>query len=290
MARPAFAGFDGTVAADHFDPAIARDIWMQLQYNNVPLATNPMGNGTAGTMICITTPSVIHDIQSTAGTDWETAYMAANPMALLPYEVGMYKNVRFIANPRNVLWNAGDVIAQTTLSSPVDIGDGASDDLVDGVYQVGQDGTIVSNGVQVVDATGFAVNQIVTLHKTRTSAYGVTNGVDYKEATARRRRIVKIVGTTLYFDRPLFHEFIVGDYVTYGQDIHPSIFVAGPETVATGVGEPIRTYAKDPVDDLNGIYRFSWDGYFETQLFRPETAIAVYSAGTKPTFGIAPTV
>ncbi len=291
-----FAGLDGTNSAHHFDPDVAMAVWMEMAYKNVPLATDPSGNGTRGTMICVTTPSVIHDIQAAAGSEWHSVYQYANPSALLQYEAGMYKNVRFVANNRNVLWNCGDISYRATFDNAASPGDGASDALVDGVYKVGQDSSIVTKGIAVTFATGNSsdvkINDVVTIHQTTTADFGVTDGVDYREGTARIRRIVKIdvvdaSHATLYFDRPLFDDFPAGTYVTFGQDIHPSIFIAGPDAVVTGVGEPITPHALPPIDDVQGIWRFSWDGYFDTVLFRPEVAFIHYSAGTAPKYGIA---
>ncbi|RUM40347.1 MAG: hypothetical protein DSY80_10395, partial [Desulfocapsa sp.] len=70
-----------------FDPTIASDIWMDLYYQGVPLAVNPTGNGTNGVMICVSTPSVIKNIQEQVGNEWYTLYLQSNPGGLLNYEV-----------------------------------------------------------------------------------------------------------------------------------------------------------------------------------------------------------
>lgn len=288
-----FSGIDDT-ATYWFDPSVARDIWMDLSYNGVPLAVNPTGNGTSGMMICITTPSVIKNIQDQVGNEWYTLYLQSNPSALLRYEVGSYKNVRFIASPRNVLWNCGDIITRATLNNAYGPGDGGSPDKVDNVYTVGQSSGVnhwIENTITV--GTSFQVGDIVTIHRTVTSDFGVTDGVDYREGTARRRRIVAIGdGTTgplgaLTFDRPLFHDFPAGSYITKAYDIHPSVFLAGPGGVVTGVGDPIMAYPMPPIDDARAIWRFVWKGRFDTQLFMPEVFEVVFSGGTRPSRGIA---
>lgn len=296
-----FSGFTDQ-PADYLDVGIAKDIWMDLNYMGMPLAQN--GNGTNGMMVCVTTPSVIRNLQDLVGSEFYTVYMQTNPGSLLAYEVGAYKNVRFVAHPNNVLWNVGDIICRMpilrddalTYYSP---GDGAPDPsttLVDGVYSVGQANAatkheIALNNTAQVGAGAFAVNDIVTIHQTVTSDFGVTDGTDYREGTARQRRIVsvRVDGTTTYlsFDRPLFHEFQNGDYVTKAYDIHPSVFLGSTAGVVTAVADPIMAYPMDPIDDARAIWRFIWKGRWKTQLFAPEVYQVVFSGGTKPGYGLA---
>jgi len=277
------ANFGAVVAGDKYVLTEAQKVWLDLTYEDVPLAMSPTGNG-VGTMIAITTPSVIHDIKSSAGTDFITADLYARPELRLRYEVGMYDNVRYIAARRNVLWNCGTVVHQAVTQLDYGPGDGAWTGLVDGVYQVGQTSG-VSNWIEVDDASGFTVNDMVTVHQTRTNAYGVTNGVDYKEGTARLRKIVAIVGNTIAFNMPLFHEFPAGSFITLAQSIHPTTYIAGPMGVVNGVGEPIGVEVREPIDDAGAIWRFVWMGRFKYQVMRPEVFRIVNSAGTLPRWG-----
>lgn len=276
-----------------FDPGMASSIWMDLAYEGMPMAQGPGSNmGGAGTIICVTTPSVIKNIQESVGSEWYNLYIQGSPLSLLNYEVGMYKNVRYVAHPRNVLWNCGDIIARATMNNDYGPGDGAGGaGLVDGVYSIGQDPTVtgVSQWIEVTLSTGtINVGDIVTIHQTVTSDFGVTDGVDYREGTARRRRVVAVGDGTigplgaLTFDKPLFHEFVTGSYITVGEDIHPSVFMAGPGGCVTGVADPINAYPVAPIDDAQAIYRFVWKGRFETQLFMPEVFRLHFSGGTRP--------
>jgi len=279
------ANFNALVAGDVYDLTEAQNIWLDLTYEDVPLAMSPTGNG-VGTMICVTTPSVIHDIKTKAGSDFITADLYARPELRLRYEIGMYDNVRYVAARRNVLWNCGAIVHQAVTMMDYGPGDGASPNLVDGVYQVGQVGVAgIENWIQVDDASGFAVNDMVTIHQTRTNAYGVTNGVDYKEGTARLRRIVAINGNQITFSKPLFHEFPVGSFITKALSIHPSNFIAGPMGVVNGVADPIEMHVKEPIDDANAIWRFIWTGRYKYQVLRPEVFRLVVSAGTMPRWG-----
>jgi hypothetical protein len=134
----------------------------------------------------------------------------------------------------------------------------------------------------------------VTIHATRTAAYGVTNGVDYAEGTAQTRRIVAKTTTPdrYVFDKPIMTDFTVSDggtyaYMTKARNIHASIFVGGNEGIVSGVAMPPRLHSPAPVDDFDMVQRFSWDGYFGYQVYAPEVFEVVFSAGTTRIKGAA---
>ena len=178
-------------------------------------------------------------------------------------------------------------------------GDGASAQLVDNTYQVGQSAAVtgIVNYVEVdtigIGGDAFAVGDIVTIHQTRTADFGVTNGVDYREGTARIRRVVEVSATLaggspgLAFDKPVFMEYVAGAaWITKAVHVHTSIYVAGPGVV-NGVGEPIMIYPKEPIDDANAIWRVIWQGRFKYQMFEPGQINVVYhGGGTPPVFGV----
>lgn len=285
---PQFNGIGATAGQDLFNVGLSRSIWRQLAYLDHPMAANP--NGTQGTLFCVTTPDAVKVVKDDTTGEWYNTHLYADPKLLLRYEVGMWDNTRFINTRRNVLWNCGDVDVRTTIATmDYGPGDGASPNLVDKVYKVGQQNN-VENWIEVASTAGLAVGDIVTIHKTITSDFGVTDGVDYREPTARVRRIVDIDagGTSLAritFDKPLFQEFQVGDYITKGKDIHCSVYIAGP-AVVNGVGDPIMAYPMPPIDDARAIYRFVWKGRFKYQLFNPEFVIVFFHAGEPLDFGI----
>ena len=279
------ADFGEVLATDLYDLGEAQQIWLDLTYEDIPLAMSPLGNG-VGTMVCITTPSVIHDIKTAAGNEFITADLYARPEIRLRYEVGMYDNVRYIAARRNVLWNVGTIEHQAATMADYGPGDGADSNLVDGVYNVGQSVSAgVTKSITVDDGSGFAVNDMVTIHQTRTSDNGVVGGVDYTEGTARLRRITTVNGNNISFNKPLFHEFPLGSFVTKAQNVHPSTFIGGPMGVVNGVADPIEMHVVNPIDDALAIWRFVWSGRFAYQVMRPEIFRIVNSAGTAPRWG-----
>jgi hypothetical protein len=49
--------------------------------------------------------------------------------------------------------------------------------------------------------------------------------------------------------------------------------------VVGGFAQPPQLHTPPAVDDLEALYRFSWDGYYDYSPFRTEAAVVVYSAG-----------
>ena len=286
-----FAGggsdFSDLSTADKFSPDIALDIWLGMANRGVASALG--ANGAQNSIICYTTPGVIYDIQKNASADdWLSAseYLSINR-----YEVGMYKNVRFVQAPQAMLYNCGTVTVQPTVTSAITAGDGAPDPAsvnVDNVYAVGQSSGGITNYIQLSAVTSLAVGDVVSIHTTRTSAFGITNGVDYREGTLQNRRIISIDAgnVRITLDRPIMTDMNtdlgggVYAYVTKGRHIHASIFVGGPQGIVAGVARPPRFHAPPPVDDFQQVHRFSWDAYMGFNTYRPESFEVVFSAGS----------
>lgn len=288
--------FSALSTADKFDPDIAMDIWLGMSYREVPAAQGV--NGAGASIVCYTSPGVIYDIQNDAG--FQSVNQYANPSALMMYEAGAYKNVRFVQTPRCTLWNCGPITLQAPVTSAITAGDGAPDPSstkVDGTYAVGQSG--VTNYIQLgapavwstgsgTGMAGFAVGDIISVHTIRSASWGVSSGVDFRDGTLHNRRIVSIDSDNyrLTLDRPIMLDMStdlgsgVYAYVTLGRHIHASIFVAQPSGLVAGVAQPPRVYNPPPVDDFESIFRFSWDDYLGYQMFNPEVFEVVFSAGT----------
>lgn len=285
--------FSNVTAADLFDIDIAMDIQLGMKYREVAQAFN-VGGGSADSVICYTTPGVIYDIQR--DPDWIDIRKYADVQSVLRYEVGSYKNVRFVESPRLTLWNCGTIVAQAPISAAAHAGDGSpnpSSVLVDGTYGVGQTSSGIVHFLQLgafgTGAIGdLAVNDIITIHTSRTASYGVANGVNPFDGKLHNRRVVAIdVGAgTVSLDRPIMEDFStdlgggVYGYVTKGQNIHSSIFVGGPQGIVAGLAQPIRMHTPPPIDDLESIYRYSWNSREGYQPYAPEVFEVVFSAGS----------
>lgn len=294
--------FNGITTNDTFDVGMGMDIWLGMTLRNVAAAMGP--SGAANNIICYTSPSVIYDIQKGTNSDeWVSVHQYADETALLRYEVGAYKNIRFVQSPKLVLWNAGAIEAQGLVDAAISAGDGAPDPAstkVDGVYGVGQTSAGITNYISVGswDAGSIAdidVNDIISIHVTRTSDYGVTNGVDFQEGTLHNRRVVAKSATPdrLYLDQPIMVDMAtdlgagVYAYVTKARNVSASIFVGGPQGIVSGVAQPPRFHAPIPVDDFEMVQRFSWDAYMGHQPYAPEVFEVAFSAGTTRVKGAA---
>jgi len=281
--------FGDLATTDLFDPVIGSDIWLGMAMRGVPGALNPSGAG--ATMVCFTSPGVIYDIQKNEG--WVSVHEYLQKDMLLNYEVGTYKNVRYVQTPKAILFNCGAKVAQAPISVAAISGDGVATNKVDGTYLVGQGTDGVTHYIQLgtfVDGaiTDLNVGDIITIHKTRTSAYGVTNGVNFQEGTLLNRRIVSIDegNGRITLDTPILVDYNtdlgggVFGYVTKATHIHSSLFVGGPQGIVAGVAQQPQLYAPQAIDDFMAIHRFSTDQYMGYQPFAPEVFEVVFSAGT----------
>ena len=295
--------FSGITQSDTFDITKGLDIWLGMSLRGIASAQGVAG--AANNIVCYTTPSVIYDIQKGSNSDeWIAVNQYEGRVQALQYEVGTYKNIRFVQSPKLVLWNCGELIAQAPIDAAHTAGDGAPDPAstkVDNTYQVGQTSSGITNQINLgTFGTGtianIAVNDVVTIHKTRTSAYGVSNGVNFEEGTAENRRVVAKGADYIQLDRPIMQDFAtdlgagVYGYVTKARAVHASIYVGGPQGIVSGVALAPRFHAPRPVDDFDMVQRFSWDAYLGHQTYAPEVFEVVFSAGTTRVKGAAEVV
>lgn len=287
-------GFGDMDAADVMTPAVAIEIQLGMKYREVAGALAP--DGSAGAVVCYTTPGVIFDLQQ--DTDWIDIAKYARPGSLFRYEVGTYKNVRFVESPRLTLWNCGTIEFQAAVTAAINAGDGSPNPgvtKVDGTYMVGQTSAGIVNYIQLSAtpitgtlAANVQVNDIITIHIARTSAFGVTDGVNPFDGQLHNRRVVNVDtgNNRISLDKPIMIDMNVDlgsgvyAYVTKGFNVHSSIFVGAPQGIVTGVAAPIRLHTPPPIDDLMSIYRFSWNDRMGHQPFAPEVFEVVFSAGS----------
>jgi hypothetical protein len=290
-----FSAIDG---GQLYNPEMGADIMLGMSYRNVPGAMAPSGAGMS--IVCYTTPGVIYDIQK--NEDWKAAHEYQSDRALLNYEAGSFKNVRYVQTPKCTLWNAGEIIARAPISLAVFAGDGAPDPRstkVDGTYRTGQTTATVRNYIQLGTFTtgaigNLSVNDIITFHQTTTNAYGVTGGVNFNEGKLQNRRIVGIDSGNgrITVDIPFLVDFDsdlgggVFGYITKARNIHASIFIGGPNALVAGVAQQPMFYELDPIDDFKAIYRFSYDQIIGYQPFTPEVMEVVFTAGTTRVKGV----
>lgn len=285
----------GAVQSSHtMTTELLHDIHLGMEEREVPFTRNSDGSAPFGQIFCITSPGVIRDLRNevssqSKGLEFVNAMSYANAAQLVSGEIGSYAGVRFIKSNDAILYNMGATEHQTTVTAAINMGDGAPDPAstkVDSVFKVGQPGAQVTHYITVADASGFDVGDRVSLHVTRTSAYGVTNGPSFMDGKKMDLRIVAIDGNNISFDQPVMEDFTVDlgggvyGYVTKGRHIHSALFVGGSDGVAMGVAAPPSVHVPMPIDDLGAIYRVSWSGRFGYQIFEPHVFEPVFLAGS----------
>jgi N4-gp56 family major capsid protein len=250
------------LATDLFDPDLAELARTHLEEAEVP-GVVAVEDSDVQTIVCVTTPRVVHDIRTAAGSNWLEVNQYAGGQRKFTGEAGTWNGVRFVRTNRLMLRNHGAVGDQTTLTAATNPGQGAAA-TVDQIYSVGQAGS--TRTIPVADVTGLAVGDYVTIHST---VNGAGNPPLETDGTQETRRIVSIGALTLSFDKPLLKAHASGDYVTKGITIHTSIFMGGP-AVVYAVGERPTPVIPPKYDDMMMINRLGWRGFLKFQMFRPE--------------------
>jgi len=259
-------------STDLFDPDLAEDIRVSLEEDEIPGIAQVEDGG--GVVVCATTPRVIHDIRTAAGSDWIDVQNYNQTGRKFNAEVGMWAGTRFVRTNRLRLRNMGLASNQSTLGADTVGGQGAYS-TVDTIYTPGQSGS--TRYVTVADSSGFSVGDYVTIHA---QALGTT--VLETDGLQEVRRVVAVDSggaNRLSFDKPLLKDHTSGDYVTVAEDIHASIFLGGPGVVY-GIAERPNIIVPPKFDDAMLVNRIGWRGMLKFQLFRPEWFRVVLSAGS----------
>lgn len=260
---------------DVFDPDVAELVRTHLEENEVP-GVAAVADGEGKTIVCVTTPRVIHDIRVAAGSDWLDVNNYAGTGRKFTSEAGSWAGVRFVRTNRLRMKNHGAVEHQTTLNGAVVPGQGAAQ-TVDTVYTVGQ--STSTRYIVVDDVTGMEVGRYITISDQNSSAAG--EPISELDGTQETRRIVSVdVGNKrISVDKPFLKDHADADFVTIGVDVHSSIFMGG-SGVVYAVGERPTPILLPVIDDLGVIRRTAWRGFLKMQLFRPEMYEVVESGGS----------
>ena len=265
---------DSILATDYFDPDLAELARTHLEEAEVP-GIAAVSADDIQTIVCVTTPRVIHDIRTAAGSKWLEVQEYAGSARKLNGEAGSWNGVRFVKTNRARLLNHGAVVAQTTLAAPTVKGQGAYG-TVDQVYTPGQSGS--TRYISVTDASGFTVGDIITIHDQSVNG-GAGNAPLETDGTQETRRIVNIATNNVSLDKPLLKAHASGDLLTKGIPIHLSMFMGGP-AVVYGIAERPTPVFPPKMDDLLMINRVGWRGFFKFQQFRPEWIEVHETSGT----------
>lgn len=270
----------------------------------------------AAAKVCIIPPGCVYDfMQSLAAASSNEMSMWRDTQIYsgkeLRYEIGSYKNIRFVQHPNDrygmnnsVLYNCGAIIHQHGVTAPIHMGDGAPDPettKVDDVWYVGQ--KAVTHYIQLTDfaQNDYNVGDWVTIHVARTNAYGVTDGVDPLSGKTIVRRVVNADYTNnrLSFDRPIMTNYesaFVGTpnggsagtlyaYVTRGKHVGFVLVLGSRGGVMGEVARPLKFYEPKPIDDFESVWRYVWDFVGGFNIWEPNLFECHFVSVTLPKAG-----
>lgn len=304
--RGTASGFEGITASDKISTELLDGIALGLADRTHLMPQNALPNPyelDGSEMICLTTRGVIYDLKREIdpnGPSFVESSKYQGGTNLMTGEVGMYRGFRFVDSPLATLWNAGKIITQTAIKAAVEPGDGAPDPQITKVAStrsVGQ--RAAKHYIDVADASGFSVGDMVTVHKTRTTGanpFGAVNGVDFKDESAQVLQIVAIdtaaTPDRIVFNKPyMYSEGLTVDlgsttfgYVTKARSIHTALFLNPTQPgIICGVTQPPVIYTPPAVDDFLSVYRITYDMWLKFQLWNPEAYEVGFFAGSTRT-------
>lgn len=307
-------GFNGITTSHRLSTDLVDAIQLGLKDRKLPYAAYPT-NLDPGDVFCITSAGARYDLMREVNSSnlvdnkFVNIKMYADPSSIVNGEVGSYRGVRFIETPMSILWNAGAVTSQTTITAAVEPGDGAPDPettAVDQVRYVGQPDA--THSIAVTSSSGFLVGDKVTVHKLRRTSgeiaagnYGVVDGLNWEDPMAQDMVIHSIPdGTHITFKEPYMMTDLSGNgletnlgggtygYVTKATNIHTAIFFSGQyqNGIIAGVTQPPRIYTPPAVDDFESIYRITYDMWMKYQLWEPQVYEVAFIAGSNKDKGV----
>lgn len=287
------SNFASLTVTDLLAKSTLKDIWLSLndresQWQNLHDNTSPTG------LICLTSNGAISDLMENlrALPNAELTPVDQYKSVALKGEVFSHENIRFVGSPLAVLWNAGPIAQRKDIKLAIFAGEGSPDPritLVDGVYAVGQGNRAgIKFYLQLNTVTGLAVGDMITVHTALTSAFGVTDGVDFRDSKTVHRRIVAIDAPNfrIQLSKPIMEDFTtdlggtVFGYVTLGRNVHTSIFIGGNTGVVLAMARGLEIYTPPAVDDTMSMHRFTFDWRGAYNIFRPEDIHVHFHAGT----------
>jgi hypothetical protein len=185
----------------------------------------------------------------------------------------------------------------------INSGDGAPDPnttKVMGTYEVGQKTGSQKHYIQLGSFTTGSISNLrvgdsISIH-TRKSAgtsapYDIAGAPLPTDGTKVDRVITAIDSANgrISVNKPIMRPYdeegandcSTGEYafITKGLHIHATVVQAAPGAVVGGFAQVPELHTPPAVDDLEAVFRLTWDGYYGYRRFRTETAVVIYSAG-----------
>jgi hypothetical protein len=250
------------------------------------------GSQFAGDMLVLTTPNVLYDIENSDEGYWLESLHVLQDERIINGGRFRYKGMTFAENRSGILYNAGPITHQCGVTSPILWGDGSPDPdagtQVDNIYFVGQSGADCTHYIQCDDigTSQFEQGDRITIHTSRTSDYGVTNGCDIFDGESYEATVVSVDESTerIVIREPMTYEYTAAftatpvstasatiyAFVTKARAVHPIVFVGSRGMCTFAMRTKIRTHnPEDNIADLPGVIRATWDQYGQYNLWNP---------------------
>jgi hypothetical protein len=242
--------------------------------------------------------SVYWDIWNSPAREWLVDLRQLSDQRIINGGKVQYRNITIQDYGVSLsLWNAGRVLKQVGVTTPINFGDGAPDpdagDTVDAIWYTGQGGT---NVVHYIQCSAFApgdfnYGDFINISAARTNEFGIANGCDVLDGQTitvevlsvdtDNERIVVRKPITEQFDKQLADGSGYYAYVTKAQHIYPC-FAIGARGMVTWAGREKITWnrPKDENADYPSIERVTWQERGEMNMWDPDLYEMVYCEGS----------
>jgi hypothetical protein len=233
--------------------------------------------------LVITTPGVVYDIWDQMDSRYMMDLRDLGDQRIINGGAVRYKGWTIVEDWDAALWNAGPLVKQVAITSPVTAGDGAldpdADNPLDATYYVGQGSAGVTHYVQCSDlgTSQFKVGDFITLHTAKTNANGVTDGVDALDGQTMVLEIARVdeVNERLTFRMPVMDDYNLAftgtpnggaaqtcyGFITKGAHIHPLYQMGARGHSLFAFKRRLALHNPPAVDDFEAVTRVSWDEY-----------------------------
>lgn len=294
-----------------FDEKILRDIKLKMSvrskwaFQNFGDYANPIPG--TNMYLVITTPGVFHSLFSNMNSEYVQRLTGLGNQSIMNLDMVAYEGFVFMQSWDAALFNMGPITKQVAITEPINAGDGAPDPdttSIDSTWYVGQSSAGIKHYVQCSDFADsvFYPGDFVTLHTSRTNAWGVTDGVDVTDGYTEVFEIATVdhAANKITFRTPVMTDYTtqyshttlggagaVGTafaFLTKGLHVQPSYVFGARGGLRFAMRKGVQIYNPPAIDDFQTTTRVSWDMFGEMNRWNPdlwEVHMAVGSWGNR---------
>ena len=299
------------------DPKVLRDVKLKLSvrskwaFQNFGDYANPIPG--SNLYLVITTPGVFHAMFSDLNSEYVQRLTALGNQSIMNLDMIAYEGFLFMQSWDAALFNMGPITKQVAVTEPITAGDGApnpdTDDPIDNLWYVGQASSGIKHYIQCSDfgASDFAAGDFVTLHTSRTSSWGVTDGVDVTDGgtqvfevysvDADNNRLVLRTPVMADYGQQFSYTTLGGSaatgvgfgFITKGLHVHPSYIFGARGGLRFAMRQGVRLYNPPAIDDFQSTTRVTWDMFGEMNRWNTdlwEVHMSVGSWGNRGAVGL----